>query len=69
MTFTQAHLNKINVFEEEANDQDFNTIFGSTLGPHLYNKFAHYEFSIIRLWSALDLANQRLLLNHFNKQP
>ncbi len=68
MTFTQAHLDKINVFEEEANEQEFITIFGSTLGPHLYHKFASYEFSIMRLWSALDLANQRLLLNHFNKK-
>ncbi len=69
MTFTQAHLDKINKFEQEATVQDFIAIYGETIGAHLFGKFAKADFNLIRLYAQLTTDNIQKLIGYLNCQP
>jgi len=50
--------------EVNINGVDFRNIFGESMGQHLWDKFTGYNHSLLRLWRALDLENQRLFCKY-----
>lgn len=60
-------LDSLAQFEFWIDGNDFEDLYcqeGGTvdIAKHLWNKFAGYDHSILRLWSALDEGNKKIVL-------